>query len=347
MRPFLLLVRPYFYGDHRLYARAMGILLVSLSAAIVGFSYFYAVWNKRFFDVLETRDIDVFFQECVIFCVVSVFWAFIHSSSIYYGQQYALKWRIWMTNRALGLWVNNNKRATLEGSDQRIQEDLMRFTIIVERFFLEGFNAVLTIIVFTPILFQVTNNLVIGNNIPVSIVLFISVTVYTIIGMYGGVKMTAPLIKLEYDNQKYEAAFRYNLVHAKDGANISVLTFLRLLSPIFKNYKAKYDKLRQFNLYLKMYNQFSFFIPFFIMAPSYFAGMATIGTLMQVRIIFAQIRTSMAYLLDHYAEFTELQAIAKRLLEFYNHLDEISAAENSAATTNAAAAEVENLALRT
>jgi ABC-type uncharacterized transport system fused permease/ATPase subunit len=45
---------------------------------------------------------------------------------------------------------------------------------------------------------------------------------------------------------------------------------------------------------------------------------------MEIRIIFATIRSAMAYLLDHYTEFTELQAIAKRLLEFYNHLEEIS-----------------------
>ena len=71
-------------------------------------------------------------------------------------------------------------------------------------------------------------------------------------------------------------------------------------------------------------NQFSFLIPFVILAPSYFAGLATIGTLIEIRIIFATIRSSMAYLLDHYTELTELQAISTRLLEFYNHLDEIS-----------------------
>jgi putative ATP-binding cassette transporter len=169
----------------------------------------------------------------------------------------------------------------------------------------------------------VTNNLFIGD-VPVSIVILLSVVIYTCVGMYVGVKMTTPLIKLEYDGQKYEAAFRYNLVHAKDGKNISSTSFLRLLSPIFKTYKAKYNKQRQFNLWLKIYNQYSFFIPFIILAPSYFSGISTIGTLMEIRIIFATIRSAMAYLLDHYTEFTELQAIAKRLLEFYNHLEEIS-----------------------
>ncbi len=263
MRSFLLLVRPYFYSEHKLYSRWMGILLILLSSSIVGFSYFYAWWNKRFFDVLATRNIDIFFQECIIFFVVGIFWAFAYSSSLYYGQQYALKWRIWMTNRALNIWAHSSKRTTLEGADQRIQEDLMRFTIIVERFFLEGFNAILTIIIFTPILFKVTNNLVIGD-VPVSVVLIASVTIYTVIGLYIGAKMTAPLIKLEYDNQKYEAAFRYNLVHAKDGEHVSSTAFLRLLSPIFRNYKAKYDKQRQFALWLKMYNQFSYLIPFII-----------------------------------------------------------------------------------
>ena len=323
MRSFLLLVKPYFYSDHKRYARWMGIALIILSQTIVGFSYFYAWWNKRFFDVLETRNMEAFFQESILFCIVGIFWAFAYSSSIYYGQQYALKWRIWMTNRALKLWINSPKRAALEGSDQRIQEDLMRFTVIVERFFLEGFNAIVTIICFTYLLFKITSNLMMGN-IPVSILLFFSIIIYTGIGMFFAIKMTRPLINIEYDNQKYEAAFRYNLVHARDGKSVSTTSFLRLLSPIFKNYKAKYDKQRQFSLCLKMYNQFSFLIPFVIMAPSYFTGILTIGTLMEIRIVFATIRRSMAYLLDHYTEFTELQAIAQRLLEFYTHLEEIS-----------------------
>jgi ABC-type long-subunit fatty acid transport system fused permease/ATPase subunit len=310
----------------------MGIFLVILSSSIVGFSYYYAWWNKKFFDILANRDFDVFFHECILFCLVSIFWALDLSSLFYYGQQYALNWRIWMTNKALNVWAYSSKRANLEGADQRIQEDLMRFTVIVERFFLEGFNAIITILVFTPILFKVTNNLSIGS-IPVSIVILLSVIIYTGVGMYVGIKMTTPLIKLEYDSQKYEAAFRYNLVHAKDGKNISSISFLRLLSPIFKTYKAKYNKQRQFNLWLKIYNQFSFFIPFIILAPSYFSGSSTIGTLMEIRIIFAAIRSSMAYLLDHYTEFTELQAIAKRLFEFYNHLEEI-AIERSTTNNN-------------
>ena len=342
MNSFLLLVKPYFYSEHKLYARWMGVLLIILSSSIVGFSYFYAWWNKRFFDVLATRNIDIFFQECITFFVVGIFWAFAYSYSLYYGQQYALKWRIWMTNRALNIWTNSTKRSTLEGADQRIQEDLMRFTIIVERFFLEGFNAILTIIIFTPILFKITNNLVVGD-MPVSLVLIASVTLYTIIGMYGAAKMTSPLIKLEYDSQKYEAAFRYNLVHARDGKNVSHTSFLRLLSPIFKNYKAKYNKQKQFNSCLKMYNQFSYLIPFIIMAPSYFSGISTIGTLMEIRIIFATIRSSMAYLLDHYTEFTELQAIANRLLEFYTHLDEIAAEEEAPAIPSTLVQELENL----
>lgn len=331
MKSFLLLVKPYFNSEHKLYARWMGVLLIVLSQALVGFSYFYAWWNKRFFDVLESRDINIFFKECLIFCIAGIFYSITYSLSQYYGQQYALKWRIWMTNRALNLWVNNTKRALLEGSDQRIQDDLMRFTVIIERFFLECFNAIVIICCFTPILFNLTRNLIIAN-VQVSTLLLVSAAVYTGIGMYSALKMTSPLIKLEYDNQKYEAAFRYNLVHAKDGKTVTTMAFLRLLSPIFRNYRAKYHKQRQFNLFLKMYTQFSFLIPFVILAPSYFAGILSLGTLVQIRLIFANIRRSMAYLLDHYTEFTELQAISTRLLEFYNSLDQITEPTKVSAT---------------
>jgi len=40
--------------------------------------------------------------------------------------------------------------------------------------------------------------------------------------------------------------------------------------------------------------------------------------LMQIRSTFSRIRNSMAYLLDHYTELTEMLAISKRLVEFYD-----------------------------
>lgn len=317
MKDFLKLIIPFFYGSDKKYARFGGLFLLVLSQLSTSFGYLFIQWNRRFYDALESKNSVEFFKELIIYSVLALAFVLVFSVTRYYGQQFALRWRMWMTNTALAKWLDDEKRGQLEGSDQRIQEDLMRFTLIFERFFLECFNAVLLILLFTPLLFIQTKGMQLMG-LPLGIIILASTIIYTAIGMIISAKIANPLIDLEYNNQKIEAELRYNLVHVKDGATKSHGFFKNILQQLSNNYHLIYRNQKNFNLWQKAYDQFSFVIPFLLLANSYFAGLLTLGMLMQVRSTFSRIRNSMAYLLDHYAELTELLAISKRLVEFYD-----------------------------
>lgn len=316
MRDFIKLVLPYFYGDEKRYARWMGLWLLVLSQLSTAYGYFFIQWNRRFYDALEAKNAMGFYQESLVFMILVIFYVLTFSLTRYYGQQYALRWRMWMTNTALNCWLTDSHRGVLEGSDQRIQEDLMRFTLIFERFFLDCFNAVLLIVLFTPLLFTETQGLQLFG-VSIGWVLFATSIIYTLIGMLVSAKIANPLIKIEYENQKLEAEFRYNLVHARDGANIKPSFFAQLLQGITGNYNQMYSRQKNFNLWQKFYDQLSFLLPFLLLGTNYFGGFITFGAVMQIKSTFSRIRNSMAYLLDHYTELTEMLAISKRLVEFY------------------------------
>lgn len=316
MRNFINLVLPFFYGSEKRYARwgLIGLLLLSCSSTIYG--YWFIQWNRRFYDALELRDLHAFIYESWVFLGLAITYVLTFSLMRYFGQQYALRWRMWMTKGALSKWLSMTNRGELEGSDQRIQEDLQRFTTIVERFLLDCFNAILLIVLYTPLLFIQTSNLKLLN-MPLAFVLLSVSIIYTAIGMAVSAKIANPLIQLEYDNQKLEAEFRYNLVHVRDGEQRSMGFFQNILSDILANYRSRNNKQKNFNLWHKSYDQFSFLLPFILLGSNYFAGLLTLGALMQVKSTFSRIRNSMAYLLDHYTELTDMLAIAKRLFEFY------------------------------
>lgn len=318
MKNFIKLVTPFFYGDDKTYARWVGICLLLLSQIMTGFGYFFIQWNRRFYDALEAKNPELFFKESLVFAGLAFAFVIVSSISRYVGQQYALRWRIWMTKNALAFWLTSEQRGSLEGSDQRIQEDLMRFTTIFERFFINCFNALMLIIVFTPLLFSQTNGKYIAG-IDISWLLFLAAIIYTTIGMYVAAKIARPLVQFEYDNQKIEAEFRYNLVHAKDGASIKIGFFNDLLSKISVNYHRTYERQKYYNVWQQAYDQFSILIPFALLASNYFSGVLTLGMLMQIKSTFSRIRNSMAYILDHYTEMTELMAISRRLVEFYDN----------------------------
>lgn len=316
MKDFLKLIVPFFYGSDKKYARWGGLLLLVLSQISTSFGYLFIQWNRRFYDALETRDLQSFIKEMIIFASLSLSFVLIYSITRYYGQQFALRWRMWMTNNALAKWLHYEQRGQLEGADQRIQEDLMRFTLIFERFFLDCFNAVLLIILLTPMLFMQTNGMQIMGWSLGFIIFGVSI-LYTIFGMLISAKIANPLINFEYNNQKLEAELRYNLVHAKDGKQLSHVFFKEMLASISGNYNSIYKNQKNFNLWQKAYDQFSFLIPFILLLGPYFGGLLTLGMLMQIKSTFSRIRNSMSYLLDHYTELTELLAISKRLVEFY------------------------------
>ncbi len=316
MKDFLKLVIPYFYGTDKKYARWGGLVLLLLSQVSTSFGYFFIQWNRRFYDALEARDYFIFVREEITFAGLALAYVLVFSLTRYYSQQYALRWRMWMTNTALAKWLQDENRGQLEGSDQRIQEDLMRFTLIFERFFLDCFNSILLILLLTPMLFIQTQELYIIG-LPLGMIIFSVSVFYTIIGMIISAKIANPLIDLEYDNQKLEADFRYNLVHVRDGATKSHTFFACILESISFNCNKIYARQKHFNFWQKAYDQFSFLIPFMLLATPFFAGLLSLGMLMQIRATFSRIRNSMAYVLNHYTELTEMLAISKRLVEFY------------------------------
>ncbi len=337
MKNFFRLIYPFFYGSEKKYARWGGLLLVLLSQCSTTFGYFFVQWNRRFYDALELKDGAAFFKECMIFAGLALCFVLIYSLTKYYSQQFAIRWRIWMTKCALKTWVHDQNRGKLEGSDQRIQEDLMRFTLLFERFFLDCFNAVLMILILIPMLFTETADLKFFG-LPLGLIVLLTAIIYTAFGMLISAKIANPLIQLEYDNQKLEAEFRYQLVHVRDGAERNPSFFDNLLSSLTINYGQVYGKQKNFNLWQKAYDQFSFLIPFGLLGSNYFAGLLTLGMLMQIKSIFSRIRNSMAYILDHYTELTEMLAISKRLVEFYasSNIDLLAIDQESKDLSNAA-----------
>ncbi len=339
MNNFVKIVTPYFWGDDKAYARWAGILILLLSQCMTAYAYFFIQWNRRFYDALEAHNGRLFFKESLVFIALALSFGLLASSTKYFSQQYAIRWRMWMTKQALGFWLSAPNRGTVEGSDQRIQEDLMRFTAIFERFFLDLFNAALLIVLFIPLLYVQTQNLYLYE-MKLNWFMMGTVIIYTILGVYISAKIANPLINYEYNNQKLEAEFRYNLVHARDGSNIQLSFFDTIICNLTTNYNLLYNRQKYFNVWQKFYDQISILIPFALLASNYFSGLLTLGMLMQIKSTFSRLRNSMAYILDHYTEITELIAISRRLVEFYATAEIISdiQTDHSATTSTTAQA---------
>ena len=130
------------------------------------------------------------------------------------------------------------------------------------------------------------------------------------------------LPKLEYNNQKTEAAFRKSLVLSEDSRfAVDMETLSQQFSAIRANYRELYNNFKWYSLWENSYGQCSILIPYIIGAPSYFASVIKLGDLIQISNAFDKVHDSFNYFITNWTSVTELRSIMLRLKEFEASLD--------------------------
>ena len=210
----------------------------------------------------------------------------------------------------------------IEGSSQRMQEDVYRFAKITETLGLQILKAIMILIAFIPVLWGLSSGVDLPylKEIPGSLV-WIALAVSVgglIISWFVGIKLP----KLEYNIQKSEAAFRKELVYAEDD-KVNYASFesvLGLFTGLRFNYYRLFLHYGYFNVWLISFSQFMVIVPFIIMGNGLFSGVITLGVLIQVSNAFSQVRSSFSVFIDNWTTITELRSIHKRLDEFEKNI---------------------------
>jgi peptide/bleomycin uptake transporter len=282
-------------------------------------------WYRTFFDMLQRPDaytLDEFWKSLTYWVLITgPFWI-LAAATNYVMRLYTLSWREAITFNYLPRWQHVTR--DIEGASQRIQEDTFRFTRIMESLGVEIAQAVMTLIAFVPVLWNLSRAIDVGwvKNSPGLLVwasLLISIGGLGISWMVG-----IKLPKLEYDNQKAEAAFRKQLVLAEDDKLHYAATYdlLNLFMNIKVNYRRLFMHYGYFDVWINLYDYFVTITPYLILGPGVFVGIITLGLLQQVVHAFEKVHTSLSLFLHNWTVITEVRSIRLRLREFEMHLEE-------------------------
>ena len=233
----------------------------------------------------------------------------------FFGRHYIFRWREAMTEYYQSHW---EKVRHIEGSSQRIQEDTMRFAKIMETLGVSFLQAILTLIAFLPLLWelskQVTQMPWIGHvdHALVYLALLFSLAGTVILAVVG-IKLPG----LEFNNQKVEAAYRKELVLGEDHIDRAQPPVLKdLFEDIRKNNYRLYWHYMYFDLARWSYLQFAVIVPYIALAPSLLMGLLTLGTLQQIVRAFNKVQDSFQFLVQSWTTIVELLSIYKRLKGF-------------------------------
>ena len=310
-----------FFGNRKWWAWSLGGSLIILLATWYRVELDVQInqWFGEFYDTIQqvlkkpnSMTFPDFMKLLLKFAQIAGISMIVAVLGDFFGRHYIFRWREAMTEYYQSHW---EKVRHIEGSSQRIQEDTMRFAKIMETLGVSFLQAILTLIAFLPLLWelskQVTQMPWIGyvDHALVYVALLFSLAGTVILAVVG-IKLPG----LEFNNQKVEAAYRKELVLGEDHIDRAQLSVLKdLFEDIRKNNYRLYWHYMYFDLARWSYLQFAVIVPYIALAPSF---LLTLGTLQQIVRAFNKVQDSFQFLVQSWTTIVELLSIYKRLKGF-------------------------------
>ena len=255
-------------------------------------------------------------------------------------QRFMLAWRVWLTDRLTGDWLTGQAYyrgrfidERIDNPDQRIQSDIDIFTAGVgplpntpnnttgSTLLFGAIDAVVSVISFTAILWHLSGNLTLfGVTMPRAMfwIGFAYVLLASIVAFWIG----RPIIWLSFNNEKYNAAFRYALVRLRDAAESVAfyrgeaaerLQLHRRFQPVVSNYKRYINRMIRFFGWNFSISQIIVLPPWLIQAPRLFAGQIKFGDVTQTATAFGNIQNGLSFFRNAYDSFAGWRASIIRL----------------------------------
>ena len=228
---------------------------------------------------------------------------------------FLFRWRTSMVD-----WYHSvyDKARKIEGASQRVQEDTIKFSRIMESLGTSFIEAILVLIEFFPLLM--------GLAVGIPILWFGDWSYGLVSGAFlwavGGTNLMVilawilRLVGIEYDLQKKEAAYRKILVIAEDDGGIRPKTLEELFNGVRKIHFKSYLYYLYFNIGRLAYLQANVLAAYIFLAPAIVAGVMTLGVMQQIIRAFGRVEGSLQYLFRAWPTIIELASVYKRLREF-------------------------------
>lgn len=328
------LIKPYWKSEDRKAGLGLLALLIGLNLGIVYINVLLNEWNRVFYNALEQRDFASFQALLIRFSWIAACFIVAAILRQYYTMMLQMRWRTWMTGRFLAEWLRYQAYYRIEQThatdnpDQRLADDLRLFTDAALSLSLGLLNSVVTLVSFVGILWAVSGPISFalgGSNwtIPGYMVWFAGG--YAVVGSLITHWIGRPLIGLNFQQEQYEANFRFSLVRLRENSEPVAMyrgepTEQGGLRARFERIRANWNQLMIYTRRLTFVNagyaQFAIIFPILVAAPRYFAGKMTLGGLMQMSSAFGQVQGALSWFVDNYATLVGWKAASNRLIDF-------------------------------
>ncbi len=336
-RNFWMLLKPFWASKE---GKTKGLmLLVVVLALTAGSVYLQKVlnsWHNQFYNSIQGYDFPEFKSLLLTFCWLAAIWVLVGVHRTYFNQMLQIVWRRWLTQNRIVHWLADNNFYRLQltdrqtdNPDQRIAEDINEFVGSTLSLSIGYLRELATLFTFLGVLWTLSkpSELTIGNTtfqLAQGYMVWAALA-YAIFGTILTFWIGRPLVRLNFNQQRYEADFRFSLVRMRENAESIALYqgaqeeggYLRgRFLQVVDNFYALMKRQKILGFFTLGFNQTAVIFPVVLGAPLYFAKQITLGDLMQTLSAFGIVQGSMSVLVDSYTDLARWKSVVDRLATF-------------------------------
>uniref|UniRef100_A0A7C5KEN6 ABC transporter ATP-binding protein/permease n=1 Tax=Thermodesulfobium narugense TaxID=184064 RepID=A0A7C5KEN6_9BACT len=361
------IIKPYWKSEEKKIAWFLLIVIIFLNLFLVLINVLINLWYNEFYNALQELNAQAFLVAILQFCVLAFFYIVAAVYSLYLNQMLQIKWRKWLTNNFLKKWLDKKIYYHLQvfnnstdNPDQRISEDLNLFVSQTLNLSLGLLSSVVTLASFVGILWTISGSIsftILGNQILIPGYMLWAAIFYAIAGTWITAVIGRPLIDLNFNQQMYEANFRFNMVRIRENSESVALyggekkehNHLMLnFKDVFENYWKIMVRQKMLGWFTSGYNQIAIIFPILVASPRFFARQIQLGGLMQIAQAFGQVQSSLSYIVNSYPSLASWHAVADRLRTFEHNIsfiEKLQKENNRILISQSESLKVENLSI--
>ncbi len=325
------LIGPYWRSDQRRWAITLIAVMTVLNLASVGMQAMFSYVSRDIMNTLQVKDAARFYHLMILFGTWIVLFVPIAAFYPYITGLLQIDWRDWLTESFVGRMFKHNalyhimRDHTVDNPDQRISEDVNSFTGGALNYSMTVLQAIVTAITFFGILWVISHWLA------------VCLIGYAIAGTWLAVVIGRRLVVINFNQQRYEADYRFALVHARDNAEAIALyqgardeakQLRGRFAGVVKNFKLLLLWQRHLMFFTSAYDNVAGLVPYFVLAGAYFSGRFELGEFTQAAYAFSVLQGSLSLVVDQFQALTDYASVVNRLAAFEQYCAAAGQAEN-------------------
>ena len=346
LKAFWALAKPYWVSAERNKAVTLLATVVGLVLTMVWLEAKFNTWYREFYNTLETKDQAEFFRQAGTFTLLAILWIVCGVYRVYFRQMLTIEWRNWLTERFVADWMKDRAHYRMQlvdrgtdNPDQRIAEDLRLVVELTLSLSLGLLSAVTTLVVFIGILWGLSGPLAVGGVSIPGYLVWVAL-IYASIGTFLTHLVGRALINLDFNQQRFEADFRYSLVRLRENAEGIALYrgereelegLRQRFGAVVANWWKLMLKQKQLTWFTTFYGQLAIIFPLLVVGWRFFAGEIPLGAIFQITAAFATVHGGLSWVIDAYPQFAQWKATVNRLIGFNQSLRAVQAQSQTAA----------------